>query len=204
MLDITLHVGLGTFKPYDADNPEDFSMHTEKILIPREVIEHCKDFFLNPDRGLFTCVGTTSCRTMESVFWFGVQLLNPDSSMWNQSYISMQQWTPYSLRDVNINPADVFAILLIWMDRYNLSIIEGETQLMIIPGYSFGLTEALITNFHQPKSTLLFLVSAFLGVDVWKQSYEYALKNEYRFLRYGDSSLLIKGKIHHADPKPVL
>ena len=204
MVDITLHVGLGTFKPYEADTPEDFLMHTEKILIPKEVIEHCREFFLNPDRGLFISVGTTSCRTMESVFWFGVQLLNPSSPMWNQSYISMQQWTPYSLVDKNINAADVFAILLTWMDRYNLTIIEGETQLMIIPGYSFGITEALITNFHQPKSTLLFLVSAFLGVDIWKQSYEYALKNDYRFLSYGDSSLLLKGKIFHANSKPVL
>lgn len=204
ILDITLHVGLGTFKPYEADTPEDFLMHTEKILIPKEVIEHCREFFLNPDRGLFISVGTTSCRTMESVFWFGVQLLNPSSPMWNQSYISMQQWTPYSLVDKNINAADVFAILLTWMDRYNLTIIEGETQLMIIPGYSFGITEALITNFHQPKSTLLFLVSAFLGTDIWKQSYEYALKNDYRFLSYGDSSLLLKGKIFHVNSKPVL
>lgn len=204
MLDITLHVGLGTFKPYEADTPEEFLMHTEKILIPREVIEHCREFFLNPNRGLYVCVGTTSCRTMESVFWFGVQLLNPASTMWNQSYISMQQWTPYSLHDKYVNPADVFAILLSWMDRYNLTIIEGETQLMIIPGYTFGITEALITNFHQPKSTLLFLVSAFLGVGLWKQSYEYALKHEYRFLSYGDSSLLLNGKIIHADPKPAL
>lgn len=81
--------------------------------------------------------------------------------MWNQSYISMQQWTPYSLVDKNVNSADVFAILLTWMDRYNLTIIEGETQLMIIPGYSFAITEALITNFHQPKAHCFFLFQHF-------------------------------------------
>lgn len=189
---ITLHVGLGTFKPYEAAEPIDFFMHQEKILVPKHVIESCQTFYLTAERGYFISVGTTSCRTMESLYWFGVQLLDKASPLWNRPYFSMEQWTPYDLFDKYTEPAIVFTVLLEWMKKHEMLMIQGETQLMIIPGYIFGITEALITNFHQPQSTLLFLVSAFLGNELWRKTYDYALNHSYRFLSYGDSSLLIK------------
>ena len=188
--EVTLHVGLGTFKPFDADVVEDYSMHSEKIIVRKEVIEHCRDFFLHDQRGACIAVGTTSCRTMESLYWFGVALMNPDHPAWHTGTFSLGQWDVYDLFEYAISPQESCSALLRWMEHHRLNTIQGETQLMIVPGYQWGMIEGLITNFHQPESTLLFLVSSFLGIERWEEAYQSALDNEYRFLSYGDSSLL--------------
>ena len=189
--EVTLHVGLGTFKPFDANAVEDFSMHSEKIIIRKEVIEHCRDFFLNDQRGTCIAVGTTSCRTMESLYWFGVGLINPEHPAWHTGRFSLGQWDVYDLCEYIITPQESCSALLRWMERHRMNSIQGETQLMIVPGYKWGMIEGLVTNFHQPESTLLFLVSSFLGIERWEQAYQSALDNKYRFLSYGDSSLLL-------------
>lgn len=188
--EVTLHVGLGTFKPFDAEAVEDFSMHSERIIVRKEVIKHTRDFFLQEQRGACIAVGTTSCRTMESLYWFGVGLMNPDFPAWKSGEFSLGQWDVYDLFEHAVSPQESCSAILRWMEHHKLQTIEGETQLMIVPGYQWGLIEGLITNFHQPESTLLFLVSSFLGIERWKAAYQSALDNDYRFLSYGDSSLL--------------
>ncbi|MEY3312670.1 MAG: hypothetical protein RLZZ578_190 [Bacteroidota bacterium] len=190
MEEVTLHVGLGTFKPFDAEAVEDYSMHSEKIIVRREVIEHCKDFFSHDKRGACIAVGTTSCRTMESLYWFGVALMNQQHPSWHTGTFSLGQWDVYDLFEYAISPQESCSAILRWMHHHGVNTIQGETQLMIVPGYQWGMIEGLVTNFHQPESTLLFLVSSFLGIERWEQAYQSALDNEYRFLSYGDSSLL--------------
>lgn len=188
--ELTLHVGLGTFKPFDAEEVDEFSMHPEKIIVRKEVIESCIAFFSQEHRGACIAVGTTSCRTMESLYWFGVGLCNPEFPAWKTGRFSLGQWDAYALFEHAVSPMESFRAILHWMNEHALKVIEGQTQLMIVPGYTWGLIEGLITNFHQPESTLLFLVSSFLGIERWKKAYQSALDNEYRFLSYGDSSLL--------------
>ena len=188
--ELTLHVGLGTFKPFDAEEVDEFSMHAETIIVRKEVIEACIDFFSKEERGTCIAVGTTSCRTMESLYWFGVGLLNPEFPAWKTGKFSLGQWDAYALFAYAKSPKESFQAILQWMNQFELSVIEGQTQLMIVPGYQWGMIEGLITNFHQPESTLLFLVSSFLGIDRWRIAYQSALDNGYRFLSYGDSSLL--------------
>jgi S-adenosylmethionine:tRNA ribosyltransferase-isomerase len=188
--ELTLHVGLGTFKPFDAEEVDEFSMHAEKIIVKKEVIESCIAFFSKEQRGAYIAVGTTSCRTMESLYWFGVGLHNQENSAWKSGHFKLGQWDAYGLFDSVISPLQSFKMVLEWMNQHKLTRIEGQTQLMIVPGYQWGVIEGLITNFHQPESTLLFLVSSFLGIERWKKVYQCALDNNYRFLSYGDSSLL--------------
>lgn len=188
--ELTLHVGLGTFKPFDAEEVDEFSMHAEKIIVRKEVIASCIDFFSKEQRGACIAVGTTSCRTMESLYWFGVGLCNPAFTAWKTGRFSLAQWDAYTLFEYAVSPEESFQAILQWMNQHGLSVIEGSTQLMIVPGYQWGVIEGLITNFHQPESTLLFLVSSFLGIDRWHTAYQSALDNGYRFLSYGDSSLL--------------
>jgi S-adenosylmethionine:tRNA ribosyltransferase-isomerase len=127
---------------------------------------------------------------MESLYWFGVGLCNPEFPAWKTGRFSLGQWDAYALFEHAVSPMESFRAILHWMNEHALKVIEGQTQLMIVPGYTWGLIEGLITNFHQPESTLLFLVSSFLGIERWKKAYQSALDNEYRFLSYGDSSLL--------------
>jgi len=188
--ELTLHVGLGTFKPFDAEEVTDFSMHAETIIVRKTLIEHCIEFFSTEQRGACIAVGTTSCRTMESLYWFGVSLCNQECSAWKSGRFSLGQWDAYALFDHSVSPKESFTAILQWMNEHALTVIEGQTQLMIVPGYQWGMIEGLITNFHQPESTLLFLVSSFLGIERWKKAYQSALDNNYRFLSYGDSSLL--------------
>jgi S-adenosylmethionine:tRNA ribosyltransferase-isomerase len=198
--EIILHVGLGTFRPYDAPDIARFEMHGERISVPRCVIEKTLDFYSQEDqKGLYICVGTTSMRTMESIYWFGVRLIE-DPQAWQQKEIEQPQWESYwyAHQGKKHSPQIVCSTLLRWMDMHHLQSIQGITHLMIVPGYSFGFTQAIITNFHQPESTLLFLVSAFLGIDLWREAYQQALDNHYRFLSYGDSSLLIRPGIRNA------
>ena len=182
---ITLHVGAGTFKPVKTDTMEQHEMHAEFIDVGISSIKKIIDYA----GGFITSVGTTSLRTVESLYWMGVKsILNKNIS---QEDIIVQQWDPYELQAKNITVSDALNALLEWMIKNNLSRLVTKTQILIAPGYEMRLTNALVTNFHQPKSTLLLLVAAFIGED-WRKVYTYALNNEFRFLSYGDGCLLFR------------
>lgn len=178
---LTLHVGAGTFKPVNSDTVGGHEMHTEKIVVNRSTIQNILSHYGKP----LIAVGTTSVRTLESIYWFGVQLEgNPSVDAMHVS-----QWEPYD------NPHEVdfrksYSNVLDWMARHDADILMGETQLIIAPGYKYHVISGMITNFHQPKSTLLLLVSALIG-DEWKRCYRFALDHGFRFLSYGDSCLFL-------------
>lgn len=175
---LTLHVSAGTFQPIKTENADDHIMHEEQIIITRANLEN----LLIPDK-LITAVGTTSMRTLESLYWFGAKLLqHPDSEF------RISQDDAYTLPQPL--PEESINAVVQYMNRNHLETLTGETSIFIRPGYSFKICKALITNFHQPASTLILLVAAFVGED-WRKIYDEALKNDYRFLSYGDSSLLI-------------
>ena len=180
---ITLHVGAGTFKPVSSNTIGGHEMHVEKVQISRQNIVNIINHFGKP----IIPVGTTTVRTLESVYWFGVQLQS------NHELESMHvlQWDPYTLEKQNISAEQSYRNVLDWMDRQGIGHLDGDTQLLIAPGYKYNVISGLITNFHQPKSTLLLLVSALIG-DAWKDCYNYALNNGFRFLSYGDSCLFLK------------
>lgn len=180
---ITLHVGAGTFKPVSTDTIGEHEMHVEKIEIARQNIECICQHFGRP----IIPVGTTTVRTIESVYWFGVKLArNPQLDA-----MHVLQWDPYELAEQALPAAEAYSNVLDWMDRHELDQLEGDTQLLIVPGYKYHVINGLITNFHQPKSTLLLLVSALIG-ETWKTCYRHALDNGYRFLSYGDSCLFLQ------------
>lgn len=179
---VSLHVGAGTFKPVKAETMEGHEMHAEWIDVSKNMIEQLIEF---QDRVIVT--GTTSLRTIESLYWIGIKaMLNPESEK-----LEIHQWDAYDqkLNAPEFTVQSALLALLKWMERQNRKNIFTQTQLLIAPGYRFRIAKALITNFHQPQSTLLLLVAAAIGDD-WKRCYEYALKNEFRFLSYGDSSLI--------------
>ena len=173
---LTLHVGAGTFKPVVSKEVDGHDMHMEKIVVHVKTLEH----ILRKINYDIIPVGTTSMRTLESFYWMAINLLQGDTSF------SVGQWDAYKLNNHKLSNREAIETLLRYLKEKNLSEIHGETRLMIAPGYEFKFATGLITNFHQPKSTLLLLVSALVGDD-WKKVYEFALKNEYRFLSYGDS-----------------
>ncbi len=177
--ELILHVGAGTFKPVKSKYISEHEMHTEHFRINKSLIEQ---LIKNEN---ITAVGTTSVRTLESLYWLGIKLFENFSL--KKFHIS--QWEVYELPDI-LKPKDSLSLLLKYMNDNNISYIEATTQIMIVPGYKFKIVKKLITNFHQPKSTLLLLIAAFIG-EKWKNVYEYALKNNFRFLSYGDSSILI-------------
>ncbi len=180
---VTLHVGAGTFKPVKAASMQHHEMHAEYIDVHRNSIVDLKN-----NVGKITAVGTTSLRTIESLYWLGVKaFLNP-----LQQKLSLHQWDVYEepLISANINPSDALDALLNWMQQNNTAHIFTQTQLLITPGYRFKMANILITNFHQPQSTLLLLVAAAIGND-WKKMYDYALQNDFRFLSYGDGNLIV-------------
>jgi S-adenosylmethionine:tRNA ribosyltransferase-isomerase len=180
--EVTLHVGAGTFRPVDKDDVRDHEMHQEYIKVEKSVIEK---LFYNQQN--IVAVGTTTVRTLESLYWIGVQLINrmPDQ----EQFFQVSQWEPY---DNNLLPASKEAMeaLLMYMEKNDLDYITGNTQIIIVPGYKHQIVNGLITNFHQPKSTLLLLLASFIGEN-WKEMYCHALKNNYRFLSYGDSCLIL-------------
>lgn len=181
--EVILHVGAGTFKPVSADKINDHEMHTEKIIIRKSSIEN----LIRKRNKKIIAVGTTTVRTLESVYWFGVKLMVDKSPVFN-----IQQWDPYQEKyQLNKSVIEILEAVLDFMNKNELEELKGATQLMIAPGYSFNIVDILITNFHQPKSTLLLLVSAFMGSD-WKQAYQYASDHDFRFLSYGDSCLFFK------------
>ncbi|HYF03064.1 MAG TPA: S-adenosylmethionine:tRNA ribosyltransferase-isomerase [Patescibacteria group bacterium] len=194
--DVTLHVGLGTFKPVEAEKILDHAMHGEKLFVTRQTIEtllgHCTTGSLQ-DRGRLIAAGTTSVRTLESLYWWGVKLLQSEE-VFKRKFLKVSQWESYFLEEESdgIRQSDVFKKILEWMDFHGLQELSGETEIIIIPGYTFKIVNAIITNFHQPESTLILLVAAFMGKELWRKAYDEALKNNYRFLSYGDASLLLK------------
>ena len=179
---ITLHVGAGTFKPVSSDTIGEHEMHVEKVQISRENLLHIIDHLGKP----IIPVGTTTVRTLESVYWFGVKLQQQPET----ESMHILQWDPYELETLSISTGQAYRNVVDWMDRHGQTTLDGDTQLLIAPGYSYHVTNGLITNFHQPKSTLLLLVSALIG-DSWKDCYRYALDHNFRFLSYGDSCLFL-------------
>ncbi|HEY9047636.1 MAG TPA: S-adenosylmethionine:tRNA ribosyltransferase-isomerase [Ohtaekwangia sp.] len=176
---LTLHVSAGTFQPVKVQNAVEHPMHTEQVLVSRSNLENLmKNRFIIP-------VGTTSMRTLESIYWFGVKLMtNPDA------VFSIQQNDPYIAYTSLPSAIESLEHVLRYLDRKQLDILTGETSIYIMPGYTFRICRGLVTNFHQPGSTLILLVAALVGDD-WKSIYSEALANGYRFLSYGDSSLLL-------------
>ena len=178
---LTLHVGAGTFKPVSSDTIGDHEMHTEKIVVARRTIENVMRHEGKP----LIAVGTTSVRTLESIYWFGVALRRDPSLQ----AMHIAQWEPYSDAE-ELTLCESYANVLDWLDSKGEDTLCGETQLIIAPGYKYHVINGMVTNFHQPKSTLLLLVSALIG-DHWKDCYRYALDHDFRFLSYGDSCLLL-------------
>ena len=186
--EVTLHVGAGTFKPVKSKEIEGHEMHTEYVVVHRHTLES----LLKHDCKAIA-VGTTSVRTLESLYYIGVKLAsNPDAT---EEELHVNQWEPYEdgregKTVKHIMPAVAIRNIIDWLDRSGTEVLHGSTQIIIAPGYEYKIVKMLITNFHQPQSTLLLLVSAFVKGD-WKKIYDYALHNGFRFLSYGDSSLLI-------------
>jgi S-adenosylmethionine:tRNA ribosyltransferase-isomerase len=186
---VTLHVGAGTFKPVKAEVMVEHQMHEEHVIIEKTLVQNLFNCIENKNR--IIVVGTTSLRTIESLYWFGVKLFNNKSDWKNINKMEISQWEPYENEHKPISNAQVLKTVLDWMESKKVSQIHGATQIMIAPPYEIKLTSAIITNFHQPESTLLLLVSAFIGED-WSDVYYFALNNNFRFLSYGDSSILFR------------
>lgn len=181
--EVTLHVGAGTFQPVKEEDATYHSMHKEVFFIKKEVIS---EIFKNERK--IIAVGTTSVRTLESLYWIGLQLLSGKLRAEDVFYVDQSEW---KLNEKEVSLKESFCALMNYLETNNTDTIHGETRIMITPGYRFKVVNGIITNFHQPKSTLLLLVSAFIGED-WRKVYSYALENNFRFLSYGDSSLLLK------------
>ena len=180
--ELTLHVGAGTFKPVKSEEIAGHNMHTEYICVLKstllKLIEH---------KACAVAVGTTSVRTLESLYYVGVRLSkNPDLK---ENQLHIDQWEPYET-ETDLSPVEALRNIVDYLDRNGLNSFHGSTQIIIAPGYEYKIVKMLVTNFHQPQSTLLLLVSAFVHGD-WKKIYDYALSHDFRFLSYGDSSLLI-------------
>lgn len=180
---VTLHVGAGTFKPVKAATMQDHEMHAEWIDVSAIMIENLIERI---DKTV-VAVGTTSLRTLESLYWMGVKTnLNPAIEQLN-----INQWEVYEdpLTNIALSAKEALCSLLKWMKENNRDCLFTQSQILIAPGYNFKIAKAIVTNFHQPQSTLLLLVAAAIGND-WKKNYEYAMQNDFRFLSYGDGSLL--------------
>jgi S-adenosylmethionine:tRNA ribosyltransferase-isomerase len=180
---ITLHVGAGTFKPVKTETVAEHEMHKEPFTVSIDVLKR----ILSSKK--IIAVGTTSLRTLESIYWLGVKLIN---RLIDEEW-TLQQWEAYDLEKNYsfVSAAESLSALIHWLKENNQRELHCQTGLIILPGYQFRIADGLITNFHQPQSTLLLLVSAFIGDD-WRKVYQHALDNDYRFLSYGDSSLLWK------------
>ncbi len=184
---VTLHVGAGTFKPVSSDTIGDHAMHHEQVIVSvellRKIIKH------KPSH--ITLVGTTTVRTLESVYWQGVKWLQTPAE---SPVLQIEQWDPYTINpDEPVTVEKSLQCVIDTLERYHVTELHGSTSLMIAPGYTYHIPDAIITNFHQPRSTLLLLVAAFIGPG-WKDAYAYAMGNNFRFLSYGDSCLFFN---HH-------
>lgn len=190
--ELTLHVGAGTFKPVKSEEIDGHTMHTEYVCVRRDTLQTLLDYDC-----CAIAVGTTSVRTLESLYYMGVKLeANPDAA---EEDLHVCQWEPYEKADGTpvdgnlidgITPQKAISNIIAWLDKNNLKTLHSSTQIIIAPGYEYKIVKVLVTNFHQSQSTLLLLVSAFLKGD-WRNVYDYALSHDFRFLSYGDSSILI-------------
>lgn len=190
--ELTLHVGAGTFKPVKSEEIDGHTMHTEYVCVRRDTLQTLLDYDC-----CAIAVGTTSVRTLESLYYMGVKLeANPDAA---EEDLHVCQWEPYEKADGTpvggnlidgITPQKAISNIIAWLDKNNLKTLHSSTQIIIAPGYEYKIVKVLVTNFHQPQSTLLLLVSAFLKGD-WRNVYDYALSHDFRFLSYGDSSIFI-------------
>ena len=188
-LSVTLHVGAGTFKPVSSETIENHHMHSEQVIVPLKLI---KEILLHKGKHI-TLVGTTTVRTLESVYWQGVKWLRQPAK---SHTLSIEQWDPYiNFPEERISTEMALQCVVDTLKKYNLTELHGQTALLIAPGYTYHIPDAIITNFHQPRSTLLLLVAAFVG-DNWKTAYDYAINNNFRFLSYGDSCLFFKHKLY--------
>lgn len=181
--EVTLHVGAGTFRPVATDTIGEHEMHSETIIVKKQCVEH---LLSNIDRTIIP-VGTTSMRTIESVYWIGVMLVEQG---FEERNIHVNQWFPYQDRALLPTAEESLSAILKYLEMYNLDALHATTALMIAPSCPIKITKAIITNFHQPKSTLLLLVSALVG-ERWKEAYSFALDHDFRFLSYGDSCLFV-------------
>lgn len=183
--ELTLHVGAGTFKPVKSEEIEGHEMHTEYISVSRSTLQK-----LIAHEGKAVAVGTTSVRTLESLYHIGITLLNNPNA--TEDELHVRQWQPYEMSaEASATPAaDALQAIIRYLDRHGMETLHTSTQIIIAPGYEYRIVKAMVTNFHQPQSTLLLLVSAFVHGD-WRKIYDYALSHDFRFLSYGDSSLLI-------------
>ncbi|MFN6945735.1 MAG: S-adenosylmethionine:tRNA ribosyltransferase-isomerase [Cytophagaceae bacterium] len=181
---LTLHIGAGTFKPVKTDNIREHEMHSEQILVEKHFI---LKLINSLEKGV-VAVGTTSLRTLESLYWLGLKLHLGVADLSKE--ITIDQWDPYEL-DSSLSTKQALEALLAHLEEQNQNVLLTRTRLMIVPGYEWKIVKVLATNFHQPKSTLVMLVAAFVGED-WKKIYAHALQNDYRFLSYGDGSLLFR------------
>ena len=187
--EVTLHVGAGTFQPVKVADANQHTMHTEIIAVPRDTIAKLMD-----NLGHIVAVGTTSMRTLESLYFLGNQLYTIlHNSTQFSTTLSVSQFVPYE-QDYTLSTREALQAIVDYLDATDQDTLHAETQIMIKPGYVFRVVDQLITNFHQPKSTLLLLVSAFVGGD-WRTIYDYALAHDFRFLSYGDSSILFRNNL---------
>ena len=180
--EVTLHVGAGTFLPVKTADANEHTMHSEIIAVPKSTIQH-----IIHNLGHIVAVGTTSMRTLESLYFIGVQLKNKKSKIED---LHIDQFEPYE-HDYSLSTGSALQAIVDYLNATGQETLHAETQIMIKPGYTFHVVDQLITNFHQPQSTLLLLVSAFVGGD-WHTIYDYALAHDFRFLSYGDSSILTR------------
>lgn len=182
--ELTLHVGAGTFKPVQSKEIGAHEMHSELISVSKSFIQSLID-----NKGKVVAVGTTSVRTLESLYYLGVVLQNEIKTL---SDLFVPQWMPYDEENNTLSVKEALTNLINYLDAIDQETLIAHTAIIIAPGYNFKIVDALVTNFHQPKSTLLLLVSSLVGEENWKSIYTHALENDYRFLSYGDSSLLFR------------
>jgi S-adenosylmethionine:tRNA ribosyltransferase-isomerase len=182
---LTLHVGAGTFKPVKSETLADHEMHGEYIDVSLTTLEF---LYQNIDK-LVTAVGTTSMRTLESLFWIGQKIAQQPSIKPNE--LLVDQWQPYSASNKQMSAKESLKYIIEFLYQHQLKSLYAKTSIIIAPGYEFKIVNALVTNFHQPESTLILLIAAFIGED-WRKVYQYALEHDFRFLSYGDGSLLFR------------
>jgi len=185
-LPFTLHVGAGTFRPVSTPELKGHKMHSERVSIHRSILLELYEQIEKPK----IAVGTTTTRLVESIYWLGVKwaLNKPETAE-----MDISQWEPYEeLHRHRLSPADSLENVIDTLDRKGLDTLQGNTELIIAPGYEYAIPDIMVTNFHQPRSTLLLLIAAFIGED-WRRVYQFALENDFRFLSYGDSCLFFKG-----------
>ena len=193
---LSLHVGAGTFLPVKTAHIDDHPMHAEFFEVPKSVIELLLNKAIQKERqeksGPLIAVGTTSLRTIESLYWLGVKLIQIKNSKGETKIpgvgLKLLQWDAYELHPFETSNQEALSTLLHWMEDHQMSSLISSTQLMIVPGYTFKICNGLVTNFHQPKSTLLLIIAAITGAQ-WKTIYQHAIDEHYRFLSYGDGSL---------------